>query len=320
MTDALQLVAAGQGDVVSLEQAKSCGYSADEIGRLCTQGLWTPLRRAIYLPGPAPTAEAEPIRRHVIDTAAALLAVGSRNAVAAHISGAALWGLDWIEEKPKLPEVWLAAPAPGKVRKHPGLRILPATLPEQHVVTGPGGLRTCTAARVVVDLARSQPVRDAVVFGDSAMRLRVATLAEIHQVLADCTGWPGIRRAARTLALLDPQSESVAETLARLVMLSLGFTEIESQVEILDAYGRIVARLDFLLSRRVAVEVDGKLKYVDKKALWEEKRREDEVREFGYEFVRLSWADIHQPERVRRKLALALERSLRRYPDPHGSA
>lgn len=313
MTDALARIAAGQGGVVSLSQASDCGYSDDEVGRFCARGLWTALRRSIYLPGVAPSAEEEPIRRHVVDTAAALLALGP-DAVASHSSGAALFGLDWIEEKPKLPEVWLARPVPGKARHYPGLRVVPSTLPEHHVVTLPSGLRTCAAARVVVDLARKLPVRDAVVFGDSAMRLRVATLGEIQQVQADCTGWPGTRRAARALALLDPRSESAAESLARLVMIDLGFTGIESQFEILDSYGEVLARVDFLLSRRVVVEVDGKRKYVAPSVVWEEKLREDVIRE-RYEVVRLSWADIHNPPRVQQKIMRAFERSTSRFPD-----
>ncbi len=315
MTDALARIAASQGGVVTLAQASGCGYSDDEIGQFCARGIWTRMRRTIYVPGPAPSVDDEPIRRHVVDTAAALLAVGPE-AVASHVSGAAIFGLDWIVEKPKLPEVWLARPVPGKVRHYPGLRIVPSTLPAHHIVTGPGGLRTCTAARVVVDLARKQPVRDAVVFGDSALRLRVATVAEIAQVQADCTGWPGMRRAARALSLLDPRSESAAETLARLVMIDLGFTELESQFEIVDPYGNVLARVDFLLSSRVVVEVDGKKKYVTPNVVWEEKLREDMIRE-RYEVARLSWADIHHPARVQQKVTRALERSARRFPTPH---
>jgi hypothetical protein len=266
-------VAARQGGVVTLEQARTCGYSLEEIGRLCADGRWTRLRRAVYLPGPAPTSAADPLHRHVLDAAAALLSLEGRDAVVAHTSGAALWGLDFIEQKPTFPEVLLARPAPGAVRRYPGLRVLPAALPDGHVTIGPGGLRTCTAARVVVDLARRSPARDVVVFGDSALRRRSTTRAELERVLVDCAGWPGARRAARLLALLDEQAESPAESLTRLTLTAGGLTDVESQVTIRDAGGRVIARVDFLVARRVAVEPDGRIKYADPDALWREKLR-----------------------------------------------
>lgn len=318
MTDALHNLSARQGGVVTLQQARTCGYSLDEIDALCAKGRWTSIRRGVYLLGAAPLPEAEPIRRHVIDAAAALLAIDAGNALVADISAAALWGLDFIQKKPLFPEVRLARPKPCGTKLYPGLRVCPATLPEHHVTHGPGGLRTCTPARVVVDLARHRPTREAVVFGDSALRKRLATRTELDLVLADCAGWPGARHAARVLAQLDERAESVAESLARLGLIAGGVTDFESQVEIRDAQGRKVARVDFLVCRRVAVEPDGRVKYTDPDALWKEKLREDAIRELGYEVVRLTWAEVERVDHVRRKVQAALDRSMKRFPDPPG--
>ncbi len=37
----------------------------------------------------------------------------------------------------------------------------------------------------------------------------------------------------------------------------------------------------------------------DVQALWEEKKREDRIRELGYEFVRVYWEDLFGDRRIR---------------------
>lgn len=86
----------------------------------------------------------------------------------------------------------------------------------------------------------------------------------------------------------------------------LGLVQPEQQVEIRDDLGRFVARVDFLFRElNLIVEFDGALKYAGadgREALIAEKRREDALRRLGYRVVRLTWADLHDPERVLRLL------------------
>jgi very-short-patch-repair endonuclease len=62
--------------------------------------------------------------------------------------------------------------------------------------------------------------------------------------------------------------------------------------------------VDFLFRQeRVVVEFDGAVKYggaaqSGQLALVAEKRREDAIRRLGYVVVRLTWADLRNPERV----------------------
>lgn len=49
-----------------------------------------------------------------------------------------------------------------------------------------------------------------------------------------------------------------------------------------------------------------------REALAAEKSREDRLRALGYEFVRLTWADLSRPATVDRELRLALGRAAAR--------
>jgi very-short-patch-repair endonuclease len=111
------------------------------------------------------------------------------------------------------------------------------------------------------------------------------------------------------------------ESLGRLVCSQLGW-RLEPQVEIEDRTGRVRARVDGLIaSDDVVVEFDGAMKYrvdrsvaEDDNPLYAEKRREDLLRELGFEVVRLTWADLLHPERVDAKIRAAVARARARSP------
>ena len=80
-----------------------------------------------------------------------------------------------------------------------------------------------------------------------------------------------------------------------------------------DQRGRFVGRVDFLFrAQRTIVEFDGLLKYGGadgRQALVEEKRREDTLRSLGYQVVRLTWRDLHDPALVARAIKDAFART-----------
>jgi hypothetical protein len=48
--------------------------------------------------------------------------------------------------------------------------------------------------------------------------------------------------------------------------------------------------------RGVIIEADGRAKYAAPEDLWREKRREDAVRELGFEVIRFVYADYRAPQ------------------------
>ncbi len=124
----------------------------------------------------------------------------------------------------------------------------------------------------------------------------------------------GIGAAGRALSLADGRAESPLETRARLAMLAAGLPRPELQVEIHDSAG-FVGRVDAWYDEAaVAVELDGRIKYLEPRngkmpaeVAWDEKRREDRLRELDIRVLRLVDEDVAQ---VRRDLAPRLTRLL----------
>jgi len=122
------------------------------------------------------------------------------------------------------------------------------------------------------------------------------------------------RRAERVAALASPLSESVGESYSRAVFEFLGFEQPVLQHVFRDGDG-FIGRADcWWPKQHVVGEFDGKAKYVDaavrgqispEDALYREKLREDRIRGLGFGFVRWSWSDVDNPERLRQKLLAA---------------
>jgi hypothetical protein len=153
------------------------------------------------------------------------------------------------------------------------------------------------------------------------LRHGLATKAQLQQVVADCAGWPYLRRAKRALGVADVGTESVAESLTRAVLAEAGLPTPLLQVDIADERGTSVGRVDFLFeAQRTILETDGRVKYDDPGSLWREKRREDALRELGYEVVRVTWAQLMGPaESVRRRILDAFARAARRARRRHSA-
>lgn len=140
----------------------------------------------------------------------------------------------------------------------------------------------------------------ALIAADAAVGAGVVTARELEVAAAELP--MGTRDAAairRALADVDGRHESPGETRLAGVCRGLGY-ELEPQVWIGPW------RVDFLLAgSTVVVEFDGKVKYESKDDLLAEKRREDDLRRRGYIVVRIMWADLARPQRVRELIEAA---------------
>jgi hypothetical protein len=122
------------------------------------------------------------------------------------------------------------------------------------------------------------------------------------------------RRAELAAGLASPLAESVGESFSRAAFEYLGFEQPVLQ-HVFNDHDGFIGRSDcWWPEQGVVGEFDGKGKYVDaairggvtpEEALYLEKLREDRIRGLGYGFVRWSWADVDNPERLRRKLLAA---------------
>ena len=171
-------------------------------------------------------------------------------------------------------------------------------------------------ARTVVDLARSMPFEQGVAAADRALALG-ATVLELEAAMVRAGGLRGAGVARRVVAFADGRSESVGESLSRVLLADLGLMPEDLQHRVMDG-PRLAGRVDFAWpSLRVIGEFDGRVKYgrlleADEDggdAVFREKRREDRLRELGWEVVRWVWGDLAHPEVVAERLRRAFARA-----------
>jgi hypothetical protein len=116
---------------------------------------------------------------------------------------------------------------------------------------------------------------------------------------------------------LDARSESVGESVSRVRMHQDGIPAPDLQHEILGPHGEVIARVDFYWrEQRLAGEFDGKVKYGRllkpgqsiEDVLFDEKVREDRIRDEDHGVTRWIWPDLYRRWALRDRLLRALDR------------
>jgi very-short-patch-repair endonuclease len=313
MSDRLLALAFANHGVLSTADSLRPDVDANAMAALVSSGALVRVRRGAYVLGEL-WAAATPEQRLALTTRAVLRGRQGTGEAASHQSALAVHGLPVHGVPTDIVDLMGAV---RRVRRASRVRVHPVD-PSLDVVDVEG----CSA--VTVDVALAQLVlrdgRDpAVIAADAAL---ASARADPDNVLALTRRLAGSRRsevrAVRWWGDVDPASESVGESRARLLLTDLGF-EVRSQVPVADRGGITFARVDFLVGEHVVVEFDGMLKYADadgKQVLAAEKHREDLLRSLGYEVVRLTWADLARPHRVKALVRSALERAARAHARP----
>jgi hypothetical protein len=293
------------------QQALADGFSDAELARLLRSGRWARLRRGAYLPGAPPP---DLVARHLLLVHAATRAL-RRPAVVSHQSAAVLLGLPlW---NVRLAQVHITRPPGASTDVRRSLRCHVGRLKDDDVVTV-DGIRCTGPVRTVLDLARSLRFESAVVATDAALHRRSIGHDELRTRLFDLAGLPGSRAAARVVAFADGRSESVGESRSRVLLHAGGLTPTVLQLPIRSSAGAFLGRVDFAwVKRRVVGEFDGRIKYGrllrpgqdPGDAVFEEKRREDAIREEGWRVVRWTWGDLAVRGLVQQRVHRALERA-----------
>lgn len=175
------------------------------------------------------------------------------------------------------------------------------------VVDGPWG-SSVTLAGAIVQLSMDHGIVQGVVSADAALHRELVSLDELQAAVAAVAPWSRSHRPRAMMTHVDPKCESVAESRARVEFASHGI-RVVSQVEVRRTDGSLIGRADFRVEgTNILIEVDGKVKYADgdPKVLWNEKRREDDMRAEGNVFVRVTWADLEHPGRASAKVRRAM--------------
>jgi hypothetical protein len=285
------------------------GWTDDELGRLVRGGELARLRRGAYVNGVLPRDVAARHRLLVHATLAGL----RRPAVVSHQSAAVLLDLPLWDVALDRVHVTRRPPAWNDAS---GVLVCHVARLRDDEIVDLDGLRVTSPVRTALDLARSLPHEAAVVVLDAALHRGSISQETLQARLFDLAGTPGSRSAARAVLFADGRSESVGESRSRVVLHRWGLGPSALQFEV-PTDGGVVGRTDFVWeTERVVGEFDGRIKYGrllrpgqdPGDAVFEEKRREDLIRDDGWRVVRWVWAELQTPHR----LAARVRRSLGR--------
>jgi hypothetical protein len=303
--------------VFTYAQAIAAGYTRHQITNRRRTGRWLALRRGVYCCRET-LEDATAGDRLVLHAAAARAANPSAALVDSHITAAARWSLPmplpamkaWAWPKAALTDGDIA----HSTRIEEEVVIQVATLWPGEVRQSPEGPLTAPA-RTAADCLRHYGAEIAVPIADAAIQGGLTTARAVAEVLARQATWPYAGRASHSLPLVDGRRETWLESVSAVRLWAGGIELAEPQVEIYDAVGTFVARVDFLWPGEATVgEADGAGKYAMtdwpdlaaarpddlreaqlnavRRVVRQEKAREDALRELGLEVVRWSTAEL----------------------------
>ena len=296
----LEQLLAQQHGVVTYAQAIAARVSERQLR---AGGQLIRVRQGVYAERAAHEA-AEPHELALLDVAAARLTTGVDLVATGRTAALAL----------QLPI--LGQPSRVDLAERKELRPLhhgsSTTLPGADVVDLLG-VPVTSVPRTAVDVARRHGFAAGLVTMDAALQ-REVTRDHLLAVVDACRGWRGSRTARRVVELADPLAETPLESLARARFIEHGLPPCELQVVLGDEHDPI-GRVDhYWREHRTIAEGDGALKYTDRGALFAEKRREDRLREAGFEVVRYTWDEVlRTPEIVVARILRAFSRAAARH-------
>lgn len=293
-------------------QARRAGLSDRALAKSVDRGDLIKLRHGWFH---VPAAEPTPRVRAARDARIALHE-GPSGAVISHHTAAAMHGLPLVKAKNNL--VHLTVERPGCRRTTNYARI--HTSPSDSLdVTEIDGVPVTSVARTLVDLSRAAGFEAGVCAADFALRKKLVTPEEYRMELEQHRGRKSVAIARDVANFADPLAESPGESLSRCVMRALpGIPTPRLQHRYFEQSGKLVARTDFSWGDGAAAgEFDGKVKYTrgngfsddPSETVWQEKRREDRLRELGVVVIRWIWAMLYRPEEFRQYLLRGLQRA-----------
>ncbi|MEE2854347.1 MAG: DUF559 domain-containing protein [Actinomycetota bacterium] len=276
---------------VGTEAVRAGAYTERELRRSCTR-----IYRNVYQrPGRELTAR---------DRAIAAWLWSGKEAVVAGCSAAALLGTEWID--PHTPAELVC----DRTRP-PSLIITRNETLSDGEITAVNGVPVTSPARTAFDLGRRPGLTVAVIRIDALARATGVTAKDVYPLVHSRRGARGMKQLRRVLPLIDAGAESPQETRTRLVLMRGGLPRPQTQIEVRNLWGAVLARIDMGWEEwLVGVEYDGAQHWLDPRIRADDIDRTAELERRGWRLVRVS-ADLlrHRPEvvvdRVRRALAAA---------------
>lgn len=314
MRPALRAHAVSQRGLVTRAQCEAAGYSPTELRALvASYGPWVVVRRGVYVERWRWDGATSDERGRLRDLAAHLMMVEPH--VMSHDSAARALGIPMLRPEQDLTHVTRLGVGGSRTEhgvKHHLTRIDLGEVRDAH------GLSVTGPARTALDMAREHGREMGVVALDF-VRHHGTPLRELERELQVMWSWPGVRTVRQALELSDGRAETAAESLGRLLLVDLGFEDIDVGWPVA-VDGRV-----FWVDLRVGchlVEVDGLQKLLPRAqgglaestrgALRALRARETGICGEGLGMSRLVWDDFFGRARGRAMRRVAAEEQVTR--------
>lgn len=229
-----------------------------------------------------------------------------KQAVVAGNSAAALLGAKWVDAR-----------APAELvsdRKRPPPLIITRneTLLADEILNIKG-IPVTSPSRTAFDLGRRPGLQTAVIRIDALARATGVTVDDVQALVGVHHGARGVKQLHRVLSLVDAGAESPQETRTRLLVMAAGLPRPHTQIEVLNDWGRVLARIDMGWPEvKVGIEYDGSQHWTDSRIRTNDIDRTAELQRRGWILIRVS-ADLlrYRPDVVISRVRDALhERGL----------
>jgi very-short-patch-repair endonuclease len=172
-----------------------------------------------------------------------------------------------------------------------------------------GRLPMTSPERTAFDLARRLPRSDAVAAIDALLHRHTTTLARIRAFVLVTGSLRGRPQVAEILSVVDPLAESPMESRLRLTIIDGGLPRPESQVEVRDAAGQLIARVDLAYRKqRIGIEYEGD-HHRERQAFRRDLARVNALMAAEWRIIRASADDVRNPDKLLEQIRYQLGKS-----------
>jgi very-short-patch-repair endonuclease len=285
---AIARVAARQDNVVTHDQLFAAGLGRGAIARRLEVGVMQSMHRGVYLLGAAPPTRMARAR-------AAVMACGE-GAVVSHRSAAELFGL--LPETDREVDVTVVGRNPGY---HAGVRLHRPRGLARHEVTSVRGIPVTTVARIIADLAATEPRGEVEHAYQEAQYRRIVTPEAVARVVdrePRRRGAPVIRALLDDPGMTRSERERALLKLLRKAQLPKPITNVRLHGYLVDVYWP---------EHRLVVEFDGWAAHGHRLAFEGNRKRDQVLLAHGVRVMRVTGRHLgHVPVAVAARIAMAL--------------
>jgi predicted transcriptional regulator of viral defense system len=281
----LAVLAAQQHGIIHVDQIKSAGISRRQYDHHVREGAWHRLYEGVYRHAAVPA--------NWNGNVMAACLTGGSGTVASHRSAARLYGLaggtnEFVEITCRR---WRRS-------RYDTLIVHESKALDDVDVTAVEGIPTTTVERTLLDLGAVRGLVTVRMAFDRAISTGLTSWKQVDENLRRLarSGRPGVGKLRAILELRAPDQrvpESEQETLLLEVMARNGLPPAKPQLEVRDAEGETLARVDAAYPRqRIAIEYDSDQEHIEPDALARDNARRNRLIAEGWTVIAARNQDI----------------------------